>query len=249
MEGGADGSDHEESSDDRSSDIMVTTADKQDLVVSVYEITGNDSNPGEMKLSISNTRPGTALGRIQGDHVTAYKCFLEMLMVAVEGKPLRLCARIIAETAMSVLPDQKVGFNLILSNLTDEIKSICSRKERHQLLEKLDRNEDREVIARLDTSLKLSRKAVFRKIVEQIGQTFICQINLDEETAFTRIGPMDRSQGSRVKVAIHALKAINDFIAIYKNPDCSKKQWDSFYSNYIVVNAPYKDGANAIFGK
>jgi hypothetical protein len=82
-----------------------------------------------------------------------------------------------------------------------------------------------------------------------MAQEFIKQINLDEETAFKKEGAADKTEGARVKKATHALKAINDLKSMHENPSISGKEMDRFYAKFIKTGAPYKDGANAIFGK
>lgn len=232
---------------DHSSDIHVHAADKQDLIVSVREEFSEEDGSGRMRLLISNLRPNTALGKTQGDHVTAYQCLLEMLMVAVDEQPLRVCAEVIIETAKSILPDKSSQFDRILDMQVSQIERVITPEERHKLVGLKDQQDDEKI--RLDYSLKIARRAIFRQIIEQVGEAFIRTVNLDEDTAFTRIGPMDKSQGAHVKIAIHALKAINDFRSIYNDPHCSEKKLNSFYKHYIVTRAPYKDGANTVFGK
>jgi hypothetical protein len=58
-----------------------------------------------------------------------------------------------------------------------------------------------------------------------------------------RHGPFDRTQGAKVKKAIHALKMINNILTI-NNFDEQTQQ--DFYKTYLVKNAPCKDGANHI---
>jgi hypothetical protein len=245
------GSDSEQSSG--SSDIVVTTASNQDLIVSVRETTTSSSSKKVALLSISNSRPDTTLGKVQGDHVTAYKSFLEMLIAATEGSSLKKAAHIIAKTAKSLIPNKAEKFEKILKNFQDELKKITSRKLRHRVLKSLqDINgySDAELDI-IKEDLKSRKRAVYIKTIEQIGQEFIKQINLDEETAFKKEGPSDTREGARVKKAIHALKAINDLKSIYQEQDSDIREtrMDRFYSKYIEVGAPYKDGANAIFGE
>jgi hypothetical protein len=237
---------------DHSSDILVSAADKQDLIVSVRDLLAADGIK-KMQLSISNLRPSTALGKAQGDHVTAYQCLLEMLMIAVAGQPLRLCAEIIATTAKSILPDQSMTFDTVLALQLAQIESVLTPEERHELLGPKDQYDVKKI--RLDNSLKMARRAVFKQMVEQIGETFIREVNLDAHTAFARVGAMDRAQGSRVKKAIHGLKAINDLANLIEilsdssiNIVDQEQRVENFYNDYIKTYAPYKDGANEIFG-
>ncbi len=76
----------------------------------------------------------TALGKAQGDHVTAYKSFLEMLLTATEGKSVRKAAGIIANVAKSLLPNNAQKFDDILSSLdaeTHEVPFPEEHKERY----------------------------------------------------------------------------------------------------------------------
>jgi hypothetical protein len=191
-----------------SSDILVATASNQDLIVSVQEAITTSSGKKVALLSISNNRPDTNLGKAQGDHVTAYRSFLEMLMAATEGSSLRKTADIIAKTAKSLIPDKAEKFDEILKTLEEEIGKKVSTKTRHKILRDL-KDKARYSDSQLESireDLKYSKRAFFMKVVERIGQEFIKQINLDEETAFKKEGPADKGEGARVKKAIHALK-------------------------------------------
>jgi hypothetical protein len=108
---------------------------------------------------------------------------------------------------------------------------------------------------RLDNSLKIARREVFREMVQQMGETFVFEANLDEHTAFARVEVMDRTQGPRVKKAVHSLKAVNDLINIIvmpldtmTNAADQSQLLESFYKHYVQTDARYKDGANHIFG-
>lgn len=234
-----------------SSDILVATATNQDLIVSVREATTTSSGKKVALLSISNSRPDTNLGKAQGDHVTAYKSFLEMLIAATEGGSLKKTVYIIAKTAKSLIPDKIAKFDEILENFQAEIKRTTSTKLRTRALKDLQDTEEYSdaELEIVKEDLKSRKRAVHIKAIEQIGQEFIRQINLDEETAFKKEGAADTSEGARVKKAIHALKAINDLKSIYEEEDfdIGEIRADRFYSKYIEVGAPYKDGANAIF--
>jgi hypothetical protein len=235
-----------------SSDILVTAASNQDLIVSVREATTSSSGKKVALLSISNNRPDTNLGKAQGDHVTAYRSFLEMLMAATEGSSLRKTADIIAKTAKSLIPGKAEKFDEILENIEKEIEKKVSAKTRCQILQDLkDKAQYSDSqLESIKEDLKSSKRAFLMKVVERIGQEFIKQINLDEETAFKKEGPADKGEGARVKKAIHALKAINDLKALCDNNDTfNETRLNRFYKKFIKVGSPYKDGANEIFGE
>ncbi len=241
------------------SDVLVATTTNQDLVVCVREAITTSSSIKVALLSILNSRVDTNLGKTQGDHVTAYRSFLEMLVAATEGNSLKKTANVITEIAKSLMPDKIAKFDKVLKNLQDEIEKTATIELRHRVLKDLralkgfkgtKRYTDEEIeILRED--LKSRRRAVYMRAVEQIGQEFIKQINLDEETAFKKEGPSDTGEGARVKKAIHALKAINYLKSIYEEKDSEAREtrMDRFYSKYIEIGAPYKDEANAIFGE
>jgi hypothetical protein len=103
-----------------------------------------------------------------------------------------------------------------------------------------------------DQSLKDARRHMFMRMVERVGQYFITQVNLEEDTAFRKEGRSDAGEGLRVKRAIYCLKAINDLAKIYHHgedgePDA--KRMDAFYRKYIQIGAKFKIGANACFGE
>ena len=78
------------------------------------------------------------------------------------------------------------------------------------------------------------------------------QLNIDDTISFRKVGAVDRTEGARVRKAIHALKAISDIVTIsYKNNDVCDQEMDYFYENYLKKKkgAKYKDGFNAIAGE
>lgn len=236
-----------------SSDIMVATASNRDLIVSVEESLTSASNKKVALLSISNQRPDTALGKTQGDHVTAYRSFIEMLVTAVEGVPLRKAAVIISNTFKALLPEGSNRFDEILKNMAPQIARIPSSNERKEIIQALrdTGNYDKNFLSNHNEIMKSYKRSVLMSIVRETGQEFIKQINLNDETAFRKEGQTDKTEGPRVKKAIHGLKAVNDLKAVFDESDPLVKEtrMDRFYKKYIETSAPYKDGANAIFGE
>lgn len=247
-------------SSEGSSDQDIAVADNRNLIVSVTEAETTVSKKKVILLSISNARPNTALGTAQGDHVTAYKSFLEMLTVAVEGKKVRKSSKVIVEVAKSILPNKAKKFDEVLKNLEEEINAVVSREKRREIIEDLKNVKNSEgknkygdkELGRVEEVLKASRRHVFMTVLQKVGQKFIEEINLDEETAFKKEGKVDKTEGTRVKIATHALKAISGLKTIYDLRDCDENiepQINRFYKNCIKIGAPYRDGANAIFGR
>ena len=236
-----------------SSNIIVTTASNQDLIVSVEEVLTSSSGKKVTVLSISNQRPDTALGKTQGDHVTAYRSLIEMLMTAVEGVSLRKAGVIISDTFKALLPEGGGRFDEMLNSMEPQITRIPSSSDRKKIIQDLRNtgNYDENFLSHHNEMMKSHKRSVLMSIVRETGQEFIKQINLDEETAFKKEGPADKGEGARVKKATHALKAINDLKPIYEESDSSVKEarMDRFYKKYVETSAPYKDGANAMFGE
>ena len=121
----------------QSSDIAVTTADNQNLLVTIREAKTTATSKKILLLSISNSRPDTALGKEQEDHVTAYKSFLEMLITATEGQDIKKLPYAIAKVAKALIPDKVQEFDKILTDLDDKISKVISRNKRHEIIDKL----------------------------------------------------------------------------------------------------------------
>jgi len=232
-----------------SSDVPVVTASNQDLIVTIREAKTTAGGADVMLLSISNARPNTALGALQGDHVTAYKSFLEMLIAASEGQNIKKLSYLIADIAKALLPERAERFDNILENLEKEKGQVVSRSQRRVIVEQLKTSgtQDETSLGQIKQALKDARKSVFMRASERMAEGFIKQVNLDEETAFRKEGAADKAEGSRVKKAIHALKAINDLKSIYDDTTVSEAKINRFYKRFIETGAAYKDGANAIF--
>jgi len=252
------GSPNSDSSGGSSSNVPVVTASNQDLIVTIREDRTTATGKEVVMLSISNSRPDTALGATQGDHVTAYKSFLEMLITVSEGQSIKKLPYLIADVAKALLPDKAEKFEELLHKLDEEVGKVVPRNKRHEIIYQLraTAQQDNNTLSQIRKALKDSRRAVFMKAGEQMAGEFIKQINLDEEIAFKKEGPTDRTEGSRVKKAIHALKAINDLKSIYDDiksneitgAQINEVKLEHFYKKYTKTGALYKDGANAIFG-
>ncbi len=94
-----------------SSDVAMTGALNQRLIVDMYEGVDDKGNR-KIELAISDRRPPTHLGGDkQGDHVTAYIAYLHMLITAVDGESIQKAVSIITEAAKAILPNKVAIFN------------------------------------------------------------------------------------------------------------------------------------------
>lgn len=233
-----------------SSDLAMGATTTGGLIVSVREVKTAASGKEIALLSILPDRLDTNLGAKQGDHVTAYRSFLEMLITAAEGSTIKRAPKYIARVASALLPEKATEFQSIINQSEDLIKtSTVSSAERHETLEQLkSQRYTEEKLNRFDKALKNARKYFFIKTVERLSQYFIEQVNLDEDTAFSREGIFDSSQGTKVKKAVYCLKAINDLSAMCREKH-SAEELDTarikvFCKRYIETNALFIMGAN-----
>lgn len=64
---------------------------------------------------------------------------------------------------------------------------MYSRVERKRLIaESRDRGEDPDKIERLKNSLKFSERALFRDVIQEMGEGLLKQMNLEEDMAFRK---------------------------------------------------------------
>jgi hypothetical protein len=237
-------SDSEEQSSD-SSIPGVALCKVTDLVVSVRQTASR-----QFVISISNSRPDTCLGKKQGDHVSAFTSFIEMLCAASFDQSSKKVAKYFADIGKAIIPDKSENFDQILSQFQTRSDSLYSRKERKRLTRMLreDELDDQEKIKKLKSSLKYAEGAMNKEIIEQMAEEFLRQINLEKISAFKKSGSSDPSEGARVKKAIHALKMINELDRICDVSFNHDSSLEFFYHDYLKIGSKYKDGANAAAG-
>lgn len=198
---------------------------------------------------VSNSRPETHLGKKQGDHVSAFISFIEMLVTASEDKSAKDVAIYFADVAKSVLPEKSDVFDAISLKFQEKASLRYSRSERKALTRQLrERFEDDFMIKKLQTSLKDAERGMIADLIQEMGEAFLKQLNTEKTIAFKKRGDTDRAEGSRVKKAVHALKAINQLEKITKEENVHDIVLEFFYHDYIKVGAKYKDGINAVAG-
>jgi len=234
------------------SNPLVGVLQNQDIVVFVEEVLTSKTEKSIILISISDNRPDTTLGSTQGDHVTAYKSFLEMLAFAMDGKKIKGVPLYITNLAIAIMPDKKERFDKMLGILEAKANSVVTKEGQKIIIDALEKQKvDIALVQQAKDSFQSSRRAVFKEMVRLIGQTFIEEINLGEDTAFKKEGQADKSEGTRVKKAIYALKAIDTLLSINndidKTSESHQKKLDYFYEDFIKTGSPYKMGANAIF--
>lgn len=230
-----------------SSNLLVGVSQNQDILIFVEVVKTTNTGRSIILISISDNRPPTALGNTQGDHVTAYKSFLEMLASAMQGRNIKNIPKYLNSLAVSILPDKKDKFNVMLKILNEKVSKVVTKSQQDEAIRALKAKKiDPNTIENTRALYKSARIDIYKDVVRLMGQVFLQEVNLDEATAFKKEGQSDKTEGARVKKAIHALKAVDDLLSI---DDADNKQLNYFYENYIKTGAPYKDGANAIFGE
>lgn len=216
----------------------------EDLILSVREIDNH-----KLIILVSNSRPETHLGKKQGDHVSAFISFIEMLVTASEDKSAKDVAIYFADVAKSVLPEKTDVFDAISLKFQEKASLRYSRLERKALTRQL-RGESQDVIMikKLKTSLKDAERSMIKDLIQEMGEAFLKQLNTEKTIAFKKSGNTDRAEGPAVKKAVHALKAINQLEKITKDENVPDIILEFFYHDYIKVGAKYKDGINAVAG-
>ena len=221
---------------------VVAHCEVQDLVLSVRE-----SHDNSLRIFVSNSRPDTHLGSKQGDHVSAFVSFIQMLATVVEDENIKKVSHYLADVAKAVIPDKADIFDEIMKNFYQKAETMYSRVERKKLIaESRDRAEDPDKIERLKNSLKFSERALFRDVIQEMGEGLLKQMNLEEDMAFRKEGEADRAEGSRVKKAVHALKTINTTNRLLSKDVISGNELDFFFHDYVKTGAKCKDGLNAV---
>ncbi len=213
-----------------------------DLVLSVREDLDNS-----LRIFVSNSRPDTHLGSKQGDHVSAFISFIQMLATVVEDENIKKVSHYLADVAKAVIPDKADIFDEIMKNFYQKAETMYSRVERKRLIaESRERGEDPDKIERLKNSLKFSERAMFRDVIQEMGEGLLKQMNLEEDMAFSKVGESDRAEGARVKKAVHALKTINTINKLLSKDLISPNELEFFYHDYLKTGAKCKDGLNAV---
>ena len=87
-----------------SSNPSMIASTNQQLILTVNEVTDGEGHKNVM-LSLSNVRPDTQLWAEQGDHVTAYVNFLQILVANTERMELQKAAEHVINTALALFPD------------------------------------------------------------------------------------------------------------------------------------------------
>jgi|GEM_PF-5731840 len=216
----------------------------EDLLLSVRETTNN-----KLIILVSNSRPETHLGKKQGDHVSAFISFIEMLVAASEDKSAKKVATYFADIAKAVIPEKGDIFDEISARFQAKAELRFSREERKVLTGKLSVLDTFQVkVEKLQTSLKDAERMLNRDIIQEMGEAFLKQLNAEKTIAFKKSGDADKAEGVRVKKAAHALKAINELKAIINDVAVPDSVLAFFYHDYIKIGAKYKDGLNAVVG-
>lgn len=220
----------------------VAYCEVKDLVLSVREDFDNS-----LRMFVSNSRPDTHLGSKQGDHVSAFVSFLQMLATVVEDENIKKVSHYLADVAKAVIPDKADIFDEIMNNFYQKAETMYSRVERKRLIaESRERGESPDKIERLKNSLKFSERAMFRDVIQEMGEGLLKQMNLEEDMAFKKVGESDRTEGARVKKAIHGLKTIHTINKLLSKEHISSNELEFFYHDYLKTGAKFKDGLNAV---
>ncbi len=176
---------------------------------------------GDIEVMISNDRPeaqvvGAASRKSQGDHVTAYINFLEMICIAVEGEEINTIPSRIQEIAISTLDEDKHdSFQGLLQVVEEKQLERVDREDRKELtalLRKLHKESEaledvlegkylaiierllnEKGILKIKNSMKDGERLVIIDAIERVGTAFIETIQTTEGIAFEKTPKEDQS--------------------------------------------------------
>ena len=162
-----------------SSDALVEASTNEEILLVATEVNGI------IKLMFSDDRPDTALNKkTQGDHATAYVNFLQMIVMASDGKGLKASAELIRDAAIAILPEKRTLFNEIF-NKRNFSEQVLSKETRRKIIRKLKEKSVSTGIEPLDPqAIKINKEALishtrkyYMELMTEIGTTFLREIN------------------------------------------------------------------------
>lgn len=242
----------------------------QTITVSINEEIKYNQIRFVLFIAESSTRPKTALSKGQGDHVTGYVCFLEMLMEVTRGRSLQDCAEIIVETFIAVFPHKRGLFEHLRLDFNANIERICTPKVRHEVRDLLTWFLENKValsqmptidlpaisfgeidVSNIHENLKYAKQRAYANMIQQSAQKFLEKVNQDETIAFSREGKFksEEGQGSKIKEATYQLKLYNELLRLSQNTaSMSKENIEIFHGDFLQKHARCVSAFNATFG-
>lgn len=171
---------------------------RQPILASALASPGNS----EVTFFISSTRPATSLSSGQGDHVTAFATFIELLYNSTHNK--ENAEEIISglHKIINAIFSQDVvrDFEKMHTTFTEEQSKLLSRKSRKLLTSFMRESSgitlrgpqsdelriDDEAVSQIKTSLKFAEVSYIANFIVQIGSELISKLNSLEDMALRR---------------------------------------------------------------
>ncbi len=158
-------------------------------------------------------------GKHQGDHVTAYATFIELIYNATHERSLDEIIDLMQKLIDAVIRDEdKTAFEESQKKFSTDSKGIISRDERKIMTARLRKDvASPEQITKLKNSCKLAENALVGQFIASTATTFIAKLNGLEGMAYEADEELDKeekarkrgAQGSVIKKAIYCISLIN----------------------------------------
>lgn len=195
------------------------------------------------KLSLTDARPPTHLGKSQGDHITAYVAYLDLIMTLGDGMNTREVAEVVAKVSTALVP-----------GLDDILDAIVKRGD-----EQLVRYPDRELRKNIYNAMKVypqfnaderrkaknafiaARNTVYCRTIEAMVEACLISFNNNKMAVLAKavksVKEPGRAPGPVERYAIGRLRLLNrGFLDIPLHLD--ERDWvDDFYQRYVVGDA------------
>ncbi|MCD6045494.1 MAG: hypothetical protein K0R48_657 [Gammaproteobacteria bacterium] len=201
-----------------------------------------DMNKKEFQLIISTDRPKTAIPSSQGDHITAYAVFLEIIYAAVQDEPISSVVNILNRIARIFLYEDASSIAELetkINKSSDFIQeNTVDNDKRKEITKKLrESGFPEEDVKKIKSSLKNDYYLHLISLICDAGRFFIQRTNIMPDIARIRTEEIVKLKGqiksdkeksvegkSTEKESLRALKAYNELIRIIREKDDEKKK-------------------------
>lgn len=184
-----------------------------------------------IQVVLGKTRTKTQLGKAQGEHVTAYALLLQSIVSTIDDTPIdEIPKLLVASTQFYLLQENISSLQAIEAKYEKELKELdyLSRAERKALTHKMrEDGHSTRIITATKAGLKCIRANFIARMLRELASEIISQSNLQVHATFlSRIKKSKKElgeEGSRVKLALQALKALNNLLACVSEEIPDKK--------------------------
>lgn len=234
------GIEKDESSDNKSETKLSEDSPRQSSKVNISTntiiINSEPTSDGLHFNLVSNIRTDTEEGKKQGDHVTAYRTFLELISAGIEHQEPADAIDSLIKMANCFLPQDNVeSLQKIKEDyLTEFNEKGMSREDRKKLTAGLRISRiDEEKIQKIKNSLKMTNNVILGKYIAQISIQILSDTNQMENMTFSKSRKDKKGdEDTKIGMAIKALKSLDRliFISNEKDEELRKEMLDEFVS-------------------